>query len=84
MPDLLILDAWYFTWFLHTFALRVCLSKNGTVVGAVPKDMKGPLYPTIAVHSQNEEYEISSLNIKLLLLLIYCDWAIASAFKSQL
>lgn len=69
---------------LTYFALRVCLSKNGTVVGTVPKDMKGPLYPTIAVHSQNEEYVISSLNIKLLLLFIYCDWASASAFKSQL
>ncbi|KAL6297330.1 hypothetical protein ACE6H2_005472 [Prunus campanulata] len=31
-------------------------TKNGAVVGTVPKDMKGPLFPTIAVHSQNEEY----------------------------
>lgn len=31
-------------------------SKNGAVVGAVHKDIKGPLFPTIAVHSQNEEY----------------------------
>ncbi|XP_022949103.1 ran-binding protein M homolog [Cucurbita moschata] len=30
-------------------------TKNGIVVGAVEKDMKGPLFPTIAVHSQNEE-----------------------------
>lgn len=66
------IDAWSFDFgcmifhlILTYFALRVCLSKNGTVVGAVPKDMKGPLYPTIAVHSQNEEYVISSLNIKL-------------------
>ena len=33
-----------------------CTRKNGIVVGAVEKDMKGPLFPTIAVHSQNEEY----------------------------
>ena len=31
-------------------------SKNGVVVGTVYKDVKGPLFPTIAVHSQNEEY----------------------------
>ncbi|KAB5511154.1 hypothetical protein DKX38_030188 [Salix brachista] len=33
-------------------------TKNGAVVGAVhkDKDMKGPLFPTVAVHSQNEEY----------------------------
>ncbi|RXH92436.1 hypothetical protein DVH24_033332 [Malus domestica] len=30
-------------------------TKNGAVVGTVPKDIKGPLFPTIAVHSQNEE-----------------------------
>lgn len=29
--------------------------KNGQVVGTVEKDVKGRLYPTIAVHSQNEE-----------------------------
>ncbi|XP_050375694.1 ran-binding protein M homolog [Argentina anserina] len=34
-------------------------TKNGTVVGTVPKDMKGPLYPTIAVHSQNEEVQVN-------------------------
>lgn len=38
-------------------------SKNGAVVGTVPKDMKGPLFPTIAVHSQNEEYVVSSSNV---------------------
>ena len=31
-------------------------SKNGAVVGAVYKDIKGLLLPTVAVHSQNEEY----------------------------
>ncbi|KAL9446272.1 hypothetical protein AB3S75_014026 [Citrus x aurantiifolia] len=30
-------------------------TKNGSLVGAVYKDIKGPLFPTIAVHSQNEE-----------------------------
>lgn len=39
-------------------------SKNGQVVGTVYKDMKGPLFPTIAVHSQNEEYVLlMSFNI---------------------
>jgi hypothetical protein len=33
-------------------------SKNGAVVGTVYKDMKGPLFPTVAVHSQNEEYVV--------------------------
>lgn len=33
-------------------------SKNGAVVGTAPKDMKGPLFPTVAVHSQNEEYVV--------------------------
>ncbi|CAK7344863.1 unnamed protein product [Dovyalis caffra] len=32
-------------------------TKNGELVGAVYKDMKGLLFPTVAVHSQNEEYE---------------------------
>lgn len=30
--------------------------KNKAVVGTVYKDMKGPLFPTVSVHSQNEEY----------------------------
>jgi len=33
-------------------------SKNGQVVGTVFKEMKGPLFPTVAVHSQNEEYAV--------------------------
>jgi len=40
----------------HFFPSSFCASKNGQVVGSVYKDMKGPLFPTIAVHSQNEEY----------------------------
>jgi len=28
-------------------------------VGIVSKNIKGPLYPTVAVHSQNEEYVAS-------------------------
>ncbi|KAL0351330.1 UNVERIFIED_CONTAM: Ran-binding protein M [Sesamum calycinum] len=31
-------------------------TKNGVVVGSVYKDVKGPVIPTVAVHSQNEEY----------------------------
>ncbi|KAG5137514.1 hypothetical protein AAZX31_08G234000 [Glycine max] len=34
-------------------------TKNGQVVGSVYKDMKGPLFPTIAVHSQNEEVHVN-------------------------
>ncbi|KAB2620512.1 ran-binding protein 10-like [Pyrus ussuriensis x Pyrus communis] len=37
-------------------------TKNGAVVGTLPKDMKdmkGPLFPTIAVHSQNEEVHVN-------------------------
>ncbi|QHO56077.1 ran-binding protein M homolog [Arachis stenosperma] len=34
-------------------------TKNGQVVGTVYKDMKGPLFPTIAVHSQNEEVHVN-------------------------
>ncbi|KAK4340730.1 hypothetical protein RND71_039231 [Anisodus tanguticus] len=34
-------------------------TKNGTVVGTVLKDVKGPLFPTVAVHSQNEEVTVN-------------------------
>lgn len=34
-------------------------TKNGEVVGTVAKDVKGPLFPTIAVHSQNEEVRVN-------------------------
>ncbi|KAG2398306.1 Ran-binding protein [Vigna angularis] len=34
-------------------------TKNGQVVGSVYKDLKGPLFPTIAVHSQNEEVHVN-------------------------
>ncbi|KHN32477.1 ran-binding protein M homolog isoform X2 [Glycine soja] len=34
-------------------------TKNGHVVGSVYKDMKGPLFPTVAVHSQNEEVHVN-------------------------
>ncbi|KAI5668041.1 hypothetical protein M9H77_17894 [Catharanthus roseus] len=34
-------------------------TKNGSVVGAVYKDVKGPLFPTVAVHSQNEEVTVN-------------------------
>ena len=39
-----------------TCSLYADISKNGDIVGAVYKNMKGPLFPTVAVHSQNEEY----------------------------
>lgn len=34
-------------------------TKNGKVVGSVVKDVKGPLFPTVAVHSQNEEVMVN-------------------------
>ncbi|KAK9134707.1 hypothetical protein Syun_014037 [Stephania yunnanensis] len=34
-------------------------TKNGKLVGTVYKDVKGPLFPTIAVHSQNEEVNVN-------------------------
>ncbi|KAL0326363.1 UNVERIFIED_CONTAM: Ran-binding protein M [Sesamum radiatum] len=34
-------------------------TKNGVVVGSVYKDVKGPVIPTVAVHSQNEEVTVN-------------------------
>ncbi|WVZ75031.1 hypothetical protein U9M48_023127 [Paspalum notatum var. saurae] len=34
-------------------------TKNGSLVGSCPKEVKGPLYPTIAVHSQGEELTVN-------------------------
>ncbi|CAI0433828.1 unnamed protein product [Linum tenue] len=34
-------------------------TKNGTMVGAVSKDIEGPLFPTVAVHGLNEEIEVN-------------------------
>lgn len=34
-------------------------TKNGAVIGHVYKEVKGRLYPTIAVHSQNEEVSVN-------------------------
>ncbi|KAI3820124.1 hypothetical protein L1987_13982 [Smallanthus sonchifolius] len=34
-------------------------TKNGQLVGTVEKDVKGRLYPTVAVHSQNEEVSVN-------------------------
>ncbi|XP_042491633.1 ran-binding protein M homolog [Macadamia integrifolia] len=34
-------------------------TKNGKLVGTVYKDVKGPLFPTISVHSQNEEVNVN-------------------------
>lgn len=38
---------------------EVFFTKNGVVVGTVYKDVKGPLFPTVAVHSQNEEVTVN-------------------------
>lgn len=38
---------------------EVFFTKNGVVVGTVYKDMKGSLFPTVAVHSQNEEVSVN-------------------------
>lgn len=40
---------------IHISSMLMC-SKNGELVGAINKEVKGDLFPTIAVHSQNEEY----------------------------
>ncbi|KAI3990893.1 hypothetical protein MKX01_026077 [Papaver californicum] len=34
-------------------------TKNGELIGTVYKDVKGALYPTVAVHSQNEEVNVN-------------------------
>ncbi|KAJ4917260.1 SPla/RYanodine receptor (SPRY) domain-containing protein [Raphanus sativus] len=34
-------------------------TKNGALVGKIPKNIKGHLFPTIAVHSQNEEVSVN-------------------------
>ncbi|KAF9601450.1 hypothetical protein IFM89_020217 [Coptis chinensis] len=44
---------------VYCCAVDVLCSKNGKLVGPVCKDVKGPLFPTIAVHSQNEEVNIN-------------------------
>ncbi|OVA16367.1 B30.2/SPRY domain [Macleaya cordata] len=42
------------------YASQECFfTKNGELVGKLYKDVKGPLYPTIAVHSQNEEVNVN-------------------------
>ncbi|XP_072969696.1 ran-binding protein M homolog [Typha angustifolia] len=38
---------------------EIFFTKNGKPVGTVSKDIKGPFYPTIAVHSQNEEVTVN-------------------------
>ncbi|XP_039124588.1 LOW QUALITY PROTEIN: ran-binding protein M homolog [Dioscorea cayenensis subsp. rotundata] len=34
-------------------------TKNGELVGSVPKEIRSNLYPTVAVHSQNEEVTVN-------------------------
>ncbi|XP_073288222.1 ran-binding protein M homolog isoform X1 [Primulina huaijiensis] len=34
-------------------------TKNGVIVGTVYKDIKGPVFPTVAVHSQSEEITVN-------------------------
>ncbi|KAJ6841326.1 ran-binding protein 10-like [Iris pallida] len=34
-------------------------TKNGEIIGTIEKDIKGPLYPTVAVHSPNEEVTVN-------------------------
>lgn len=34
-------------------------TKNGVLLGSVYKDFKGPVFPTVAVHSQNEEVTVN-------------------------
>ncbi|KAL1202337.1 Ran-binding protein M [Cardamine amara subsp. amara] len=34
-------------------------TKNGELIGSIPKDIKGHLFPTVAVHSLNEEVNVN-------------------------
>ncbi|GAB4844799.1 hypothetical protein Ancab_038186 [Ancistrocladus abbreviatus] len=38
---------------------EIFFTKNGVIVGAVYKDVKGTLFPTVSVHSQNEEVTVN-------------------------
>lgn len=38
---------------------EIFFTKNGTLIGMVHKDVKTPLFPTVAVHSQNEEVSVN-------------------------
>ncbi|KAK8462370.1 hypothetical protein SEVIR_1G197800v4 [Setaria viridis] len=44
---------------INYLSQELFFTKNGSLVGAVPKDLKGPLYPTVAVHSQGEELTVN-------------------------
>lgn len=54
---------------LLIFCVLVC-RKNGKLVGNVRLDIKGPLYPLVALHSPNEEYAIPSIMLYLQLFLL--------------
>ncbi|CAA7057830.1 unnamed protein product [Microthlaspi erraticum] len=38
---------------------EIFFTKNGALVGTIPKVFTGPLFPTVAVHSQNEEVTVN-------------------------
>ncbi|XP_051216916.1 ran-binding protein M homolog [Lolium perenne] len=44
---------------INYISQELFFTKNGSLVGSFPKDIKGPLYPTIAVHSQDEELTVN-------------------------
>uniref|UniRef100_A0A0D9VH29 B30.2/SPRY domain-containing protein n=1 Tax=Leersia perrieri TaxID=77586 RepID=A0A0D9VH29_9ORYZ len=44
---------------INYFLQEFFFTKNGSLVGSVQKEIKGPLYPTIAVHSQDEEVTVN-------------------------
>ncbi|KAL6899771.1 hypothetical protein ACP4OV_006429 [Aristida adscensionis] len=44
---------------INYLSQEIFFTKNGSLVGAFPKDIKAPLYPTIAVHSQDEEVTVN-------------------------
>lgn len=52
----------------HLMDLSLYARKNGTLIGMVHKDVKTPLFPTVAVHSQNEEYA-SPFSLKFIILI---------------
>uniref|UniRef100_I1P1A5 Uncharacterized protein n=1 Tax=Oryza glaberrima TaxID=4538 RepID=I1P1A5_ORYGL len=44
---------------INYFSQEFFFTKNGSLVGSFQKEIKGPLYPTIAVHSQDEEVTVN-------------------------
>ncbi|KAJ0026009.1 hypothetical protein Pint_07020 [Pistacia integerrima] len=57
-------------------------TKNGALVGTVCKEIKGPLFPTIAVHSQNEESSTVHFNADAQLIIMKILHLVAKVFHN--